>query len=272
MVKKKNGSMKNYVIAIDLHGTLLNDHWEIPLELQKVFVNLLIELSSIVEFYICTGNDYNFIEKHLPSDIIKLIDGFILETGCIVYCKGTKEYKTEKKTRKEANELKYFFKEKNYPFIKYLGERESTITLFTVDENGGEAPDRFYDIINSDLVNHKYGNNFYITWSNVAFDIIPKNKSKWASLCQKTHNRHIISFLDSCNDSELAEFSDYTFLPKNSSPNLLLYLRKNNKLIFPIKRFHLFKNQCYISDKSSTEAVIEGLEYLKNEFFIGQYI
>ena len=126
-----------------------------------------------------------------------------------------------------------------------------------------------YDIINSDLLKHKYGKDFYITWSNVAFDIIPKNFSKWDTLKKIAQDRQIISFLDSYNDCSLAQFSNFTFLPKNSSEKLIFYLRKHNKLIFPLNAFHFCKNQCYISEKSYTEAVIEGLTYLKNEFFIG---
>ena len=261
--------MKKYVVALDLHGTLLDEKWEIPSRLQKELINLLNDLSPVVEFYICTGNDYSFVEKHIPGEVIKLIDGFILETGCIVYSNGVKEYRTPEKTRKEAEALKHYLSKKNYPFVKYFGERESTITLFTADENGGEAPERFYDIINSDLLSHKYGKNFYITWSNVAFDIIPNKFSKWDTLYKISQNRLIFSFLDSYNDSGIARYSDFTFLPKNSSDKLLFYLRKNNKLIFRLKSFHLFKNQCYISDKSFTEAVIEGLDYLKKELFLG---
>jgi len=261
--------MKKYIIAIDLHGTLLDDKWKISKRHHYELITLIKELKEYVSFYICTGNDYDFVVEHLPEEIVRNMNGFILETGCIMYKNENKTYLTSEKIRREAIELQNYFYAKDYYFIKQQGKRESTITLFTSDKKSGRSPEFYYDIIYKDLQQHKFKDNFYITWSNVAIDIIPREMSKWYTLknikdkLYFEDNSYIISFVDSYNDKEIANFSNYTFLPLNSSSKLIDYLRYNNKLIFKTNKFHTMINQCYKSDKLFSEAVIDGLNQLK---------
>ncbi|MCL2063285.1 MAG: HAD hydrolase family protein [Candidatus Cloacimonetes bacterium] len=284
--------MKKYIIAFDLHGTLLDLNWNISNEHLQEILSLLNDLNSIADFFIITGNDYSFVEKHLPKELIDMMSGFVLETGSYILMP---KYKFDKDNTllsiylddmessnkhcshdwiKICNELLAYFQEKKYSFIKYFGNRKASISIFTCDENGGEDPLKFYDIIQNDLNQHKFGDLFFLTWSNVALDIIPNDVSKWIalkSIAEYLNNQinfqspiSIISFVDSYNDREIAEYSNYSILPSNCSKSLIEHLRKKNKLVLPLNRFHFIENLVYISENKYTLGVIEGLKFLKN--------
>ena len=256
---------KKYIIAIDLHGTLLDADWKIEKELLDELIVLIETMSSDANFYVCTGNDYSFVQKYIPTEVLNLLSGYVLESGCIVHNHSQKIFVTNQILMDKLKELEEYLKSKEYPFIKSFAKRESTISMFTCDESGGEEPVRFYDIVNEGFQAHKYAHLFYLTYSNVAFDIIPLNVSKWTALMNIAEGNCLISFMDSYNDKEIALYSDITFLPANTSPSLVEYLRSSGRLILPISRFHLRKYLKYISQLPATRAVIEGLYIVKNE-------
>ena len=198
------------IIAFDLHGTLLDINWNISGNLLPELIKLLDELSTFADFFIISGNELAFVEKHLPAELFKRITGFVLETGSIIYlppprnmskCENSHhiygggrvgKYLCNGKTRDYVSELKEYLLNKNYPFVKYFGQRESSISLFTKDESGGEEPLDFYDIVQNDLKQHKLADEFYITWSNVALDIIPVGISKWSALKMIVDNTTLV--------------------------------------------------------------------------------
>jgi len=250
--------MKNFLVALDLHGTLLDLGWEIQPELIPDLVNAITYLSPIANFYICTGNDFKFVTKHIPKSVLSLITGCILETGCIL----NNNCLTGENTQKKAYELKKYFQERQYSFVKYFGERKTTITLFTCDEQGGEPPEKYLQTISQDLQNSTFKNDFYITYSNVAFDIIPANYSKWNTLktIKGNTSHEIICFMDSYNDKEIALYSDYTILPQNTTENLFNYLKQHQKSISPLENFDFSQKQAYLCEDNYTLAVINGLK------------
>ena len=256
-------NMKKVIIALDLHGTLLDVNWKITTGNRELLLGLLNDMSPYVDFYICTGNDYSFVEKYVDKDILNLIHGFVLESGCLAYKSSQKTVLTDESTTRKTKELEEYLKSLKLPFIKYFAKREASISIFTCDESGGEVPAKFYEIIKYELDHHEYKDDFCVTWSNVAIDIIPTGYSKWNTLKKHAEDKTIISFMDSFNDKEIALYSDYCILPANSSEELIFYLRNNNRLIFPLKQSHFIKNHGYIASTKYTDAVIEGLNYLK---------
>ena len=285
--------MKRYIVALDLHGTLLDINWEISDGCLGDLVGHFDDMSGFADFYIVTGNDFSFVQKYLPSEILERMHGFILESGGIMMIKSTMTDKSQTKrlenfspsivdnaTADCVKELKEYFIKKKYSFIKYFAERQVSISMFTIDENGGEEPTKYFETIYNDLRQHKYSDMFYLTWSNVALDIIPVGVSKWESLKKIAENYRyqnitpddvkagnpdvIISFLDSYNDKEMALNSTYTFLPQNTSNKLIEYLQTNNKLVFPLSKFYFLKNFAYILDQPFTQGVSQGLFFLKN--------
>ena len=259
--------MKKYIIAFDLHGTLLDEQWLIKDNDLSDIIFLLESISPLADFYIITGNDETFVKDYLPDKLLKYINGLVLESGSIIKNNSNKTYLINENIISYANELKQYLIKKNFDFIKYFGNREATISLFTKDENGGEDPLLFCDIVRNELKQCNVFEHFYLTFSNVAIDIIPLNISKWNALNHIVEDKTIFSFVDSYNDKDIAENSLYTFLPANSSNKLLDYLHLKNKLIFPLRKFHLIKKSVYISNESYTRAVIDGLKYIKEEVF-----
>lgn len=262
--------MKKYIIAFDLHGTLLDEKWKFSHGTEFELISYIEKFNYIADFYICTGNDFKFVEENISKTMLDYFTGFILESGCLIKKKSINQFLINNETKNMIKELETYFIEKKYPFVKYFAQREATISLFTCDENGGEEPSSFYHTILNDLQKHKFGENFYLTWSNVALDIIPILNSKWNALNHLRKNNKIICFMDSFNDKESVLLSDLSFIPRNASHKLIKYLREKNKLIFPIDKFHLINHHVFISSKSYTMGVIEGLKTLEqNNFFEG---
>jgi hydroxymethylpyrimidine pyrophosphatase-like HAD family hydrolase len=255
--------MEKYVIAIDLHGTLFDEYWEIIPAYQASIINLIYDLRDAALFYLCTGNDLSFVKRYVPDFIMNHVQGCVLESGCIIYDFQETVYLTDAECRKKAETLQAYFRERHYPFVKSFGERKTTISLFTRGESGGEPPERYLDTVYRDLMSHPYKDDFYITFSDVAIDIIPVGFSKWKAIKNIAKSNTIISLMDSYNDKEIALSSDYTIMPKNVSPQLIDYLKMHQKIIMPLGKFHFFRNIAYTTDVCYTQAVIEGLRHIQ---------
>ena len=257
--------MTKTIIAIDLHGTLLGLDWKTTADSREELISLLSEMKANFDFYICTGNDFTFVEKYIDKEIQKNIHGYILESGCVVYKCLNKTLLTDDITMRKAKEIEEYFISLKLPFIKHFAKREASVSIFTYDENGGEEPVKHFDIITDILNKHKHSDSFYTTWSNVAIDIIPNGFSKWTALKDCANDSLIISFMDSYNDKEIALNSDLCVMPNNVSHELIAHLRNNNKLVYQLNKFHFLKNNGYITESSYTKGVIEGLKYLKSK-------
>jgi len=260
---------KKYVIAVDLHGTLLNSHWKISERLRRPLLSALEQVASVADVYICSGNDFSFIQQYVGEDILAHMKGCVLESGCLLHDFTTPTYLIDEDLHYKVKELEKYLMAKKFPFIKYFGKREATISLFTCDENGGDPPKRYFDIIQHDLDRHKYADLFYLTFSNVALDIIPYGYSKWSAISHIADARTVVAFIDSYNDREIALYSHITFLPKNSSPVLIEYLTQNQKSVMPVEAYQFAEDTACMLSKKYTEGVIEGLEHFY--VYVGQH-
>jgi len=248
-----------YILAIDLHGTLLNRNWEIDKINDLVFY--LKKVRQFCKIYICTGNNFSFVKKHIPDEILDKIDGFVLETGCIILEKSIQRTLTSKNEIKIIKNVEKYLKKNLVYNIKYFAERISTISIFTDDGREGCPPEELFAKIKQILEKSEFKNTIKTTHSNVAVDIIPVNYNKYTGIRSISENLKIISIADSLNDSELLLNSDISFIPKNSSPSLLNYLKKKT-MIQPLSKTLNFGN-IYISNYKYTLAVIEILKNIE---------
>jgi hydroxymethylpyrimidine pyrophosphatase-like HAD family hydrolase len=250
--------MKKDIIAIDLHGTLLDEHWRFPENLLTEFKRLYAVLKDRFDFYLCTGNDISFLNRYLSSDLLDCFTAFILETGAVFANSKEEKVLIKEDILGKKNELEVILKQQGFEFIKYFAQRKASISLFTITEDSGENPELYYPLIKRYVENSEYNEQFYVTYSNVAIDIIPRGISKYTGLKQICHEQRIISLLDSMNDFDLAVNSDICFLPGNSTETLL------KSVEFKGIEFFNHIDKIYLCRKNYGEAVIEALSVLVN--------
>jgi len=250
---------KQYTLAIDLHGTLLDKRWKIPATLKHDLEQILKKAHEIAHIYIATGNDYDFVKSHVPQQMYKHIDGYIVETGCFILGMQQLVELVDDETVDKADMIRRYLRQMKYPFVKHFGSRDFTISLFTTNKSGGEPPQNYLQTVQDDLLKHKYGKDFYITYSSVALDIIPVGINKWVALKYIADDTKTVAFIDSYNDKEIALHSDITFLPQNSSPALIEFLENNGKRVLNINNYILEAGTACLCDESYTAGVIQGL-------------
>ena len=251
------------IAAIDLHGTLLNSNWEISKEQNSSLIKLLTKLSASIDFYICTGNDVSFLEQQLAKELLTCFKGYILETGCTLYTNNTITNLTEEKTVTLIKELEALIKRENYNYIKYFAKRHTTISIFTKDENGGVNPEILYPQICDFISKEQYSKDVYVTYSDVAVDIVPQANNKYTGIKKIANNKEIIAVADSYNDVELLAYSDYVFLPANYSSSLKDTAVFKRTAVAIDDAGTLTKDKVYISSKPNTDAVIEILSFIQ---------
>ncbi|MCB5249635.1 MAG: HAD hydrolase family protein [Candidatus Cloacimonadales bacterium] len=250
--------MNKNIIAIDLHGTLLNKHWQLPKAQQEAFYKSYKRLKDTFDFYICTGNDYSFLTRYLPNKFLTFFKGFILETGALYWEKGEETILIDVDMIEKIKCLEDDLKMADFRFIHYFATRKATISMFTHTEQTGSAPDMYVATIKDFMLSHPLNMFFNITWSNVAIDIIPKGINKYTGIKNVANNVKIISLLDSMNDYDLAINSDVCFLPANSSKKLLDSIKYSS-----IDKYNKdFINAIYLCKNDYSEGVIEALNKL----------
>lgn len=213
--------MNKKVLAIDLHGTLIDHQWNFPDQLLKEFIIIHDQLKQFFDFYICTGNNLDFVIHYLPKPLISCFKGFILETGAVFSDGYDEEILISSDLIREIMELKNQIEAQNYSFIKYFANRSASISAFTRSEFEGESPEQYVKIIDDFVKKSNLSDKVYTTYSNVAIDIIPNGISKLTGIQSIAEKKFIISLLDSMNDVDLAIHSNICFLPSNASPDLL---------------------------------------------------
>lgn len=257
---------REIIIGIDLHGTLLNDKWEIEYEMQKFIIDRLKNLKSCCRIFVCSGNDLSFINQYIPENIRTYIDGYVLETGCCI-SDGTKEIiLIPDEIMQKLVELREYFKNIKFNKIKYFARRLATISIFTKDSENGVYPDILYEKIIKLLQDRDFLDCFYITHSNVAVDIVPKGFNKYTGLRYFSKTSTTIGIADSLNDLDLIINTDYAFIPKNAGPELISALSKKGKDILPFDLFDKNKNNIVWQTKSSyTKSVSDILQKIEKE-------
>jgi len=217
-----------YVIGIDLHGTLLDKNWKIKKDKRKKLIKNIKDVKDFCKVYVCSGNDLSFIPKYIPSDVRQEFDGYVLETGCVVSDGKKEKIIIPKKLTKEIKKLESELKKKKPKEVKYFARRLITISMFTKDEKSGIDPAKLYLEIKKIVEDLGYRKTVLVTHSDVAIDIIPKGYNKYSGIKHVAKKRKTIGIADSLNDLELILNSDYGFIPANASPKLISKIKNKN--------------------------------------------
>ena len=164
-MRKATKSKREYVIGIDLHGTLLDTEWKIKDCIKGELVNALERVHDLCKIFVCSGNDLTFIKKYIPEEVQKRMDGYVLETGCVISDGISEEIIIPKNLVKEIKELERKLQDKNFKEVKYFARRLATISLFTRTEQEGLDPAEFYPRVRETVKELGYGNKAYATHS-----------------------------------------------------------------------------------------------------------
>jgi len=226
---------RDYIIGIDLHGTLLDEQWEIKDALKHQLIKQLNVVRQIAKVFVCSGNDITFIYKYIPEDIRSYFDGYILETGCVISDGTDEKIIIPKELTIVIKELEAKLKEINFKEVKYFGRRLITITMFTKDEYEGLDPAEFYPKALKVVKDLGFEDKVLVTHSNVAIDIIPKGYNKFTGLKYLAGELKTIGIADSLNDLDLIIDADYAFIPANASISLIKKLKSLGKKLVTIE-------------------------------------
>jgi len=252
-----------YCIGIDLHGTLLDNDWEIKSEIKEELISELKRISKFAAVYICTGNDLTFIHKHVPKNIRCLLAGSVLETGCVVSDQNTETIIIPEKNIEVIKRLREVLENKFNTKTKYFGRRLITISMFTKDEFSGVNPESLFLDVKKFVEKSEFSNYVNVTHSNVAVDIIPINYHKFTGLKHVAGEAKTIGIADSLNDFDLILNADFSFLPANASPKIEIELKKHNKKIEKLDKFSTTSKQTiFQSNFENTQGVIDILKKL----------
>ncbi len=257
---------RGFAVGIDLHGTLLDDSWQVPDRLAEELTVALQSIQPSCELFLCTGNDLTFLNEHIGQDLLSLFDGFVLETGCVVSHGAGEEVLVPRKPLSVMQELERRLRDNPLPGIQYFARRLATISMFTKTEQGGPDPTQLYPRVMREVEEMGYGEDVLVTHSDVAVDIIPAGFNKFTGLRYAAEAASLIGIADSLNDIHLVANADLAFLPANASPALLKALSHRGRDVMPLEKGHLpsSKGTIAITDSRQTEAVIEILHILRD--------
>jgi hydroxymethylpyrimidine pyrophosphatase-like HAD family hydrolase len=256
---------KPYVIGIDLHGTLLNENWEIEKPRQIDLISSFKYLKHQAYILIITGNDLSFVKEHVPEPVISQIDGFILENGA-VFSDGTLEHTLAESSKiTSIKSLEKELKTLQIPEVLFFARRLSSISMFTRNQGIGVPPTALFSHINSLLKSHLHNNDFYITHSDVAVDIVPQGHTKWTAINHLFPNKKLIAIADSYNDREFLCKANIPFIPANASPKIKTELLDSGFDILPLAKFKwpTIQKNAYKSPSNYTLGVIEALQAIE---------
>ena len=261
----KSNQNTEYLISIDLHGTLLDKDENLSQDSEGILISLLLSKPSCAKIYICTGNDLGFLERKLSKKLLDLFDGVVLETGVIILLdKKIKEVLVASSVVKEIKAIQENLIGNSYPEIYKFADRMASISMFMKHD---ESVFDFYKTIKK-VMSHKE-DKFRVTYSSVAVDIIPVGFNKFTGIKEierrltNKRNYKIIAIADSINDYELLRDADISFLPSNCNKKVTLGLEKHGMRSIDLQSTKdvLANENCfYISDKKTTYGVIEILE------------
>ena len=249
---------KRSVIGIDLHGTLLNRDWSVSEILLPELIDAVNRVRSQAYIFICSGNDFCFTREVLPAPLFNIIDGYILENGCL-FSDGNEE-----RLLVNSNQIKIIkFLEKelqkmDLPDLLFFAHRRATISLFTKDHREGNLPDNLFEYLSNILQKHHLSKEITITHSDVAVDILPAGNSKFSGISRVCPEQNIIAIADSCNDWEFLYRATESFLPQNCSPYIVNRFEKRGFSILPVEEYRKsFEKRVYRSSYSYTEGVLD---------------
>ena len=256
---------RGYAVGIDLHGTLLDESWQIPQGLIGDLTAAMRSVQESCELFLCTGNDLTFLHGHMGNDFLSLFDGFVLETGCVVSFGSGEEVLVPPKPLSFMRYLERQLRDKTLPGVEYFARRQATISMFTKTEQGGRDPTFLYAQVKKTVEELGYADEVLVTHSDVAVDIIPAGFNKFTGLRHVATAPSLIGIADSLNDVHLIVDADCAFLPANVSPALLKALRDRGRDVEPLEKNSPFSNGTIVrSEHYNTEAVIDILHFLRD--------
>ena len=252
-----------YVVGIDLHGTLLDDQWEV----KSRFIHPLREaLESIRRFcsvHVCSGNDLTFIPHYVPEELRPHFDGYVLETGCVVSDGRDERIIVPDGLVLAVKDLERRLKAKGLPWVRYFARRLTSISLFSRTEEGGTDPSEYFPEVLALVKQLGFSEDVRVTHSNVAVDIIPRGFDKFRGLEFIAQGRPTIGIADSMNDIELVRDADIAFVPANASLNLLRELERKGKKVLDLGGpLPDQGGAVWRSRHSSTEGVLDILHFI----------
>jgi len=256
---------REFAVGIDLHGTLLDESWQVPHRLAEDLKEALRSVRQFCELFLCTGNDLTFLHDHVGSDVSSLFDGFVLETGCVVSHGSDEEILVPPGPLSLMQELGHRLREEALPGVQYFARRVATVSMFTKTERGGSDPTHLYPLVMREVEMMGYDEDVLVTHSDVAVDIIPAGFNKFTGLRQAAEAPSLIGIADSLNDLHLIANADRAFLPANASPALLAKLRDRGREVEPLERGRFTSGETIaMSESRHTEAVINILLFLRD--------
>lgn len=252
-----------YVLGIDLHGTLLDDEWEIKENIKGKLISSLKSINNFCSVYICSGNDLAFVKKYIPEEILRSFEGYVLETGCVISDGNKEEIIIPKNLIKDIKKLENILRNKNFEEVKYFARRLTTISLFTKTVTGGSDPAEFYPKVKETVKKLGYSKKVHVTHSSVAVDIIPRGHNKFSGIKHIAKGLETIGIADSLNDIHLINNADYSFIPANVSPGLLRELKEKGKNIINMEETSRTGKEVVLQSRyKTTKAVVEILEFI----------
>lgn len=224
-----------FAVGIDLHGTLLDERWQVPDRLRGELEVSLGSVRPFCELFLCTGNDLTFLHEHIQPRLLGLFDGFVLETGCVSSDGESEEVLVPPEILSTIKSLETQLRDRALPEVRYFARRLATISLFTKTEGGGPNPTRLFREVRRAVQEMGYEAEVLVTHSDVAVDIIPSGFNKFRGLRLASEAPSLIGIADSLNDLHLIENADISFLPANASPALMEALEVRGRKVRPLE-------------------------------------
>ncbi len=252
--------VREYIIGIDLHGTLLAPGEKFADELVVPIARELDRLKSKAVLWLCTGNDLSFVELKVPAPVREMMDGYVLETGCSVSRdQQTEEVITTWEERRTIKELEKLMRSMNFPELNYFAHRLTSISMFT------DSPRPFYAKVKRIVDKTAYRDRVLVTYSSVAVDILPRGYDKHRGLSAVSDGRKTIGIADSANDLNLLLRSDYAFAPSNFARELEPVLLREGRKIAELSHLgSLEPNTLALAVAPETKGALEILRFLAN--------
>jgi hydroxymethylpyrimidine pyrophosphatase-like HAD family hydrolase len=252
--------VRDFIIGLDLHGTLLEPGEKFPDELVVPVAQELDRLKSKALLWLCTGNDLSFVEKKVPEPVLDMLDGYVLETGCSVSRdKHTEEVIATAEEVKTIKDLEKMLKQMNFPELDYFAYRLTTISMFT------KEPRNFFHRVKAVVDRTEFQSRVAITYSSVAVDILPRGYDKYRGLYAVSEGRKTIGVADSANDLNLLLRSDYAFAPSNFARELEPVLAEKGRKVVELPHLtSMEQNILALACQPETKGVLEILRFIAN--------
>ncbi|MFC1599629.1 HAD hydrolase family protein [Patescibacteria group bacterium] len=260
-------NQKEYIVGIDLHGTLLNPEWEIDEELLPELTEAINRVRDFCKVVLCTGNDLSFVEETVPEEVRDLLDGYVLETGCTMSEDGETEepivdVDTEVMMKDLEEKLIQAFEEGVFSEVDHFGKRLATISMFTIYKGKGVHPKFMQYRVENMVKALGYGDKVIVTRSDVAVDIIPIGHNKMTGLLELANGLKTIGIADSLNDGPMIKYADHAYVPSNASTVLINELADSDEHMIVNIDSKSFPNAVKICTQTNTRAVIEALNHI----------